>query len=192
MTELSSLKKEAGTVNQHCTMGAETISKHGRSLKSQTSRGDVRKMQKFSFLLAFVIITLFASSCTVRLVDFTIISSKVHSVYIEKSLGVKTTGKCMKFAGWGANIKDALDNALENAGIGYDLLIDGVVRARNGLFVSGYIVEGIAINSAKLKAELGEDGFNEWLLKNNVYLAGTEDIDKDSNVFDQSTTVVRE
>ena len=41
----SNLRNEAGTVNQHCTMEADTISKHGRSLKSQMSGG------KFSLLM---------------------------------------------------------------------------------------------------------------------------------------------
>jgi hypothetical protein len=38
MTKLGSLRNEAGTVNQHCTMGADTISKNGRSSKSHKSR----------------------------------------------------------------------------------------------------------------------------------------------------------
>jgi len=138
-------------------------------------------MKKIRLLLVFALITLLVSSCAVRLVDFTIISSKVHTVYMDKSLGVKTEGKSTGFLGLGANIKDAVDDALANAGKGYDLLIDGVIRKVDYFFVAGFKVEGIAINSVHLRAYLGEEGFNEWLLNNNVYFADTGlDIDKDN------------
>ena len=45
-----------------------------------------------------------------------------------------------------------LDKAIENAGPGYDALIDGVVFQRNEFFRAGWVVEGTPIKTGKLKA----------------------------------------
>jgi len=126
---------------------------------------------KFKFLdamkltkLLFAAVLFFSlQSCTFRLVDFTVISTKNVNMSIDKTKGKKTEGKKSYFLGIGFNLKDAIDNALANAGVGYDLLVDGVVRYSTFPFVSVVKVEGIAVDTNKMKAELGEEGFNEWL-----------------------------
>jgi hypothetical protein len=87
------------------------------------------------------------SSCTFRLVDFTAISTK--NITVSKANGVQTKGKSVKFLGISANVKDATDKALNNAGKDYDMLIDGVIRYVRYPFVRGYKVEGVAIKTGK-------------------------------------------
>ena len=60
MTVLSNLRNEAGAVNQHCTMGADTISKNGRSSKSQMSREN----RKLFILFILIVSTFVFSSCS--------------------------------------------------------------------------------------------------------------------------------
>ena len=110
------------------------------------------------------------SSCTYRLVDFTVISSKNVNLNIDRSLGKKVKGDQAYFLGLGWNIKDAMDNALESAGNEYDMLVDGVVRYGNYPFVLVVTVEGTAISTSQLKAQMGEEGFQNWLdSKNSSY-----------------------
>lgn len=103
------------------------------------------------------------SSCSFRLVDFTVISSKNVSLDIDRSQGKKVKGEKSYFLGIGWNIKDAMDKALETAGPEYDLLIDGVVRYGSYPFVSSVTVEGTAVSSKAMKNKFGEAGFNKWL-----------------------------
>jgi hypothetical protein len=126
------------------------------------------KKLKLSLSLALMAM-MFFGSCTTRLVDFTVISSKNHSLQIDKSVGVPVKGSSIGFLGLGVSIKDAMDKALQNAGPEYDLLIDGVVRFVNYPLISGYSVEGMAVNSAKLKRQMGEKGFNEWVEGKNIF-----------------------
>jgi len=118
---------------------------------------------KIKSLLLIMIAFITLSSCSMRLVDFTVISSKNVNLNIDRAQGVKTEGKKSYFLGIGWNIKDAMDLALEKAGPEYDLLIDGVVRYGSYPFVSTITVEGTAVSSRKMVASLGEEGFQEWL-----------------------------
>jgi len=113
------------------------------------------------FLLALMLGLM--TSCSFRLVDFTVISSKNVSLNIDKTEGVKVKGEKSYFLGLGWNIKDALDLALETAGPEYDLLIDGVVRYGSYPFISTVTVEGTAVSSKAMKDKIGEAGFNDWL-----------------------------
>ena len=155
-------KTNEAVANHGGAMEADTISKHGRSSKSQMSRG----ISKFIAFLAFVVML---SACSQRLVDFTIISSKNHSLAFDLTQGKKVEGKSIGFLGMGATIKDAMDKALDQAGPGYDLLIDGVVYTHGAPFVSGFRVSGTAIRSRELRAYLGNEGFQKWLAENNVF-----------------------
>lgn len=119
------------------------------------------------FLFLTIVSTILLSSCTQRLIDFTLISSKNVAVKAEK--GKQTEGKSIKFLGIGANVKDAMDNALLNAGSGYDLLIDGVVRVHNYPFTAGYSVEGKAVKSGDLKLAMGEIEFENWVITQNLF-----------------------
>ena len=109
------------------------------------------------------------SSCSQRLVDFTIISSKNHSINFNTANGKVTKGFSMGVLMIGVNIKDAMDEALEKAGSQYDILINGVVRSKTYPFYGGFEVEGTAVNSRKLISKLGKEGFEKWLLGQNVF-----------------------
>jgi hypothetical protein len=127
------------------------------------------KSKKLSILAALFALSLIFSSCSIRLVDFTVISSKNHGLKFDKSKGIRVTGKSFGFLGIGANIKDAMDRALQSAGPQFDLLIDGVVKSESYPFIAGYVVEGTAINSNDLKAMLGDKGFEEWCKSHNIF-----------------------
>ncbi len=112
---------------------------------------------------------MYLNSCSYRLVDFTVISSKNHALKIDKSIGVRVKGSSIGFLGIGASIKDAMDKALQSAGPEYDLLIDGVIRVDDYFLVSGYKVSGIAMSSSKLKASIGENNYENWCNSHNIY-----------------------
>ena len=109
------------------------------------------------------------SNCSARLVDFTVISSKNHSIKFNLDEGKVTKGKSMGIFALGVNIKDAMDQALENAGPQYDVLVNGVVRSKSYPFYGGFEVEGTAVNSRKLIAQLGMDGYKKWLSEQVVF-----------------------
>lgn len=110
------------------------------------------------------------SSCSVRLVDFTTISSKNVSLNVDTSQGVKTEGSKSYVFGFGFNIKDALDLALENAGTEYDMLMDGVVRYSNYFFVATVEVEGTAYNSRAMRTTMTQEEYRKWLADSeNIY-----------------------
>lgn len=109
------------------------------------------------------ILLLSLSSCSFRLVDFTVISSKNVNLDIDITAGKKVKGEKTYFLGIGWNIKDAMDKALEGAGKEYDLLVDGVVRYGSYPFIATVTVEGTAVSSRTMKNKLGEAGFQDWL-----------------------------
>lgn len=135
---------------------------------------------KIKQLLLLTVIVLSLSSCSYRLVDFTVISSKNVSLDFDKSEGKQVEGKKSYFLGLGWNIKDAMDKALESAGPEYDLLVDGVVKYTDYPFVLTISVEGTAISSRAMKNRLGEAGFQEWLNEKQLtYNSNTEKINSD-------------
>lgn len=77
----------------------------------------------------------------------------------------------------GASIKEAMDRALKSAGPEYDLLIDGVVRVNSYYLVAGYSVTGAALSSKTMRAELGDEGFEEWCRTHNIFVP--EEAEKD-------------
>lgn len=89
-----------------------------------------------------------AVGCNQRIADFTGISSKnIYAKGIDVSALPKAegiTGKDIRFLGIGANIKDALDKALEE-GHG-NLMIDCAVRIWWAPFVAGYEVRGTVVD----------------------------------------------
>lgn len=131
-------------------------------------------MKNRSTLILLCLIGVFTlNSCSFRLVDFTAISSKNVDLNIDRSQGVKVEGKKSYFLGLGWNIKDAVDEALEQAGPQYDLLIDGVVRYGSYPFVSTVTVEGTAVSTSAMRRSLGEAGYKEWLQKQNPVTENT-------------------
>ena len=89
-------------------------------------------------------------------------------------MGKKTDGKKSYFLGIGYNLKDALDIALEKAGPGYDLLVDGVVRYTAVPFVAIVKVEGTAINTSKMRLSMGDKAFEKWLCGKDVFDSNKE------------------
>jgi len=127
---------------------------------------DMKKIENGALML-IVIMTF--TSCSQRLIDFTVISSKSHGMRFDKSKGIRVTGKSYGFLGIGANIKDAMDEALQSAGPQFDLLINGVVKTDRYPFVLGYIVEGTATRSDDLIAALGQKGYEDWCKGNCIF-----------------------
>ncbi|MDT0646929.1 hypothetical protein RM545_09510 [Zunongwangia sp. F260] len=128
---------------------------------------------RITFILLAIIGSISLTSCSMRLVDFTVISSKNVNLDIDRSQGVKTEGKKTYFLGIGWNIKDAMDEALESAGPEYDLLIDGVVRYGSYPFIATVTVEGTAVSSSAMKSSMSEAGYNEWLKNQNILTEDT-------------------
>ena len=118
---------------------------------------------KIKNLLILTLLLGSLTSCSIRLVDFTVISSKNVNLDIDRTQGKKVKGEKSYFLGIGWNIKDAMDKALETAGPEYDLLVDGVVRYGNYPFIISLTVEGTAVSSKAMKNKLGEAGFKDWL-----------------------------
>jgi hypothetical protein len=112
-------------------------------------------MKKF-ILPVCVIAAFIMSSCSQRIIDFTVISSKNVTLRLpDDGKGKKVEGKdmvfCAPYCGM-PNLKQAVDRAIESAGPGFDALIDGVVFNKMELFTSGYVVTGTPIKTGKLKA----------------------------------------
>lgn len=130
---------------------------------------------KTNTILSLLVVTfmLFASSCTTRLVDFTVISSKNVGMRAE---GKMVEAKEMKFLGLNATIKGVIDKALESAGSDYDLLVDGVLSYSNFTFVAGYKVKGKAVNSADIKLAMSDAEFEKWYAENVSYDKSTEEV----------------
>ena len=154
------------------SMEGETIvTKNQRSSNSQMSRGNFLYVGLIVLLVSF-------SGCSHRFLDFTVISSKNHGLQFDMTQGKRVEGKSHGFLGIGASLKAAVDNALENAGTGYDLLIDGVIFREDFFFVIGFKVTGTAVRSRELRAALGDEGFQQWLSENNVFDPATAIIKK--------------
>jgi hypothetical protein len=102
-------------------------------------------------VIAFVLLASMVcvvSGCTsMRVGDFTVMSTKnincqhVDITKLEQHPGV--VGKDIRFLGWGANVKDAADKALEQ--YNGNLLVDAVVYVESGPFFGGYTVKGTSV-----------------------------------------------
>lgn len=131
-------------------------------------------------MLAVLAILAILSSCTQRLVDYTVISSKNVGIQFDKAAGVQVEESVHYPYRIGLNLKEALDQALEKAGPEYDILVDGVVEMGSyNILVywwSTVTVKGIAISSAELKLALGEEGFKDWLAGYKVTYNKTDEV----------------
>ena len=138
-------------------------------------------MRGIKLLTAVLCVTLF-TSCSARLLDFTVISSKNVDMSVpQEAKGERATGKSIKFLGIGANIKQAVDNSIEKGGSQYDALIDGVIRYKSYVFAEGYECEGTPINTTKLEAYMGEEKFEKWAQKHDIrYKSDQEEDEADS------------
>lgn len=93
-------------------------------------------------------IFVFCAGCTtIRVGDFTAISTKniyAKGVDITKLPQQRVEGEDIRFLGIGANIKDAVDCALEKSQ--GNLMIDAALYVYSAPFVSGYKVRGTVVN----------------------------------------------
>lgn len=106
-------------------------------------------MKKTLFIAVFLSIGILLASCSQRVLDFTVISSKNISIDVKKDAPrVKSKAK--------GTIKGAIDNAIESAGSGYDALLDGVIYQHSWYCVLFYIytftVEGTPIKTSEIKS----------------------------------------
>ena len=100
--------------------------------------------------------------CTIRIVDFTAISTK-NVKLASQAKGPRVTGEdCVMviLIPFGIpNMKEAIDRAIESAGPEYDALVDGVVYQVTQAFIVGricYRVEGTPINT-KASVSMNEE-----------------------------------
>lgn len=117
-------------------------------LKHRVLRVNRTAAPRIAASLSLAVLCLATSlGCTQRVADFTGISTKniyakgVDVSALPKAEGIK--GKDIRFLGINANIKDALDEALEK-GHG-NLMIDCAVYIWSAPFVSGYEVRGTVV-----------------------------------------------
>lgn len=95
------------------------------------------------------------AACSIRLTDFTVISTKNVNVPNVKT-AARTEGKhCAFFSA--PNMKEAIDRAIESAGPEFDALTDGVLWLKQGLFKKCYVVQGTPISTKKKMGDLGTD-----------------------------------
>lgn len=112
-------------------------------------------MNIVSRVLVVSLASLSLGGCTMRLVDFTALSSKNCDVVGTR--GERTQGKDMTWSLMGIplggmpNMKEATDRAIERCG--GDILVDGVVYLKywNALVLgqTGYVIEGTCVNTKR-------------------------------------------
>ena len=140
-----------------------------RGYKIFRSKNVLSSKRRMSFFFALIISF---SSCSVRVLDYTLISSKTHNLKFDLTQGIRVEGIDGKWFSNGT-IKGAMDKALESAGHDYDILIDGVVyritRPLALIQINQIKVTGLAVSSRNLISMLGEEGFQDWLAENNVF-----------------------
>lgn len=118
--------------------------------------------------LAMLAFSLVLCGCSVRMLDFTLLSSKNVEMRVpQEAKGTRVTGidtvPVFVLPLGVPNLKEAVDRAIENAGPGYDALIDGVVYNESRFFIIGtvgYKVEGTPVKTAAVRAAAlmgGED-----------------------------------
>lgn len=132
-------------------------------------------MKKMTMLILLAL-SLTLGSCSMRLVDFTVISSKNVNLNIDKTQGKPAEATKGYFLGLGWNIKDAMDKALEEAGPEYDLLVDGVVSYSSYPFWASIKVKGTAMSTSKMKMSMTETEYNEWLAGLNILDPSTAEV----------------
>ncbi len=120
-------------------------------------------------IISWLVCLIFLSSCSYRLGDFTAMSSKNNNImnYVANDNAKRVKGGHFTFL-FPPSLKEAMDEALESAGPGYDLLVDGVVYLKSFPLVLGYVVKGTAVRTKSIKKELGQAGFEKWLNKQNA------------------------
>jgi len=100
-------------------------------------------MKKLTLPMGLIIAGLFFSSCSSKILDFTVMSSKNVSLNIPKD--------APKVHACGGRITKAVNKALEGTGVGNDILFDGYVKEYNWIFWTSYKVSGTPAKSSDIK-----------------------------------------
>ncbi|GAL65094.1 hypothetical protein [Algibacter lectus] len=133
-------------------------------------------MKKIVFIvlgIALIVLAVITWGKSVSIVDNgVIITNKSNNVVASYQGKKEVTSDSYHPYLIGTNIEDAISLALENAGPGYDMLIDATLKVNYYymiIYFSNYItVEGTAVNSAELKAEMGEQEYYKWLSSKDI------------------------
>lgn len=143
-----------------------------------------KKFRASRGIIFLVILTLFLTGCVVRMLDFTVISSKNVEMKIKDTAkGTRVTGEDMTMSILGIplgapNLKEAVDMAIESAGPGYDALVDGVIYRIYQFYIvfskSGYKVEGTPVKTREIITQLeNNDGDQEISINGLLYHSST-------------------
>ena len=130
-------------------------------------------LSKKYYIMVFVAVSIMVQSCAFRLIDETaIIKTENNFVEQEITIGKKVEGKQYFPYMIGYNIQGAIDEAFENAGEKYDMLINASVDTKHYYFViyfSQYVVvKGTAVNSNELRNSMGDEKYSKWISQQNV------------------------
>lgn len=125
------------------------------------------------YIMVFITVSIIVQSCAYRLIDETaIIKTEKSIIEQDMSIGKKVEGNQYFPYLLGYNIQGAIDEAFENAGKEYDMLINTSVDTKHYYFVvyfSQYVVvKGTAVNSNELKTKMGEEKYLKWVSQQNV------------------------
>lgn len=125
-------------------------------------------------LIALIFGIFIASGCRYELVEDVVITraDSPKSAAVEIPGGKEVEGNTYYPYLIGYNLKDSIDEAFENAGEEYDLLVNAKIDVKYYyvlIYFSKYvIVTGTAAKSSELIAKMGEEGYRQWLASQNV------------------------
>ena len=127
-------------------------------------------LKRTALLFFSVILFLSITGCSVRMLDFTVVSSKNVNIQVsDAGKGKRVRGE--DFVMWilsiplGApSLEEAVDRAIESAGPNYDALMDGVIYSKMYWYLlfarSGYVVEGTPIKTSEIISRSENEGKN--------------------------------
>lgn len=113
-------------------------------------------------IIYVLLLTLLVSGCSTRMIDFTVISSKNTQLQIpQEAIGERVVGEdkvlwILSIPLGTPEIKEAVDQAIQSAGPGYDALVDGVLYQTFEYYVvamkTGYKIEGTPIKTSMVNS----------------------------------------
>jgi hypothetical protein len=135
---------------------------HGRASHNQGSKSMRRTTSKAPTTIVLPLLCSLLGGCTMRISDFTIVSSRNTLIAEGLPSAPRTQGEdCVPvvFGPLGQpNIEAAIDRALDKAGPQYDVLRDAALSYSNRSFLFGkycYVIEGTPVSSRKGDAAPG-------------------------------------
>lgn len=110
------------------------------------------------------------TSCSVNLLNYSILADQ--SVKINPEGGIEVSGFYNSWArSQRKSVKIATERALKEAGIGYDILINGKIEVEYKVLYLRYRVTGTAFKSKDLINKYGQIGFEQWKEKQETEIA---------------------